>query len=133
MPLMPAEEEAAATEIASPLSQLLAQPPISGCSPCALRVQCQKNRSIFPLKQIPFALLVLIAGLSLAACSNGASSSSIPYSPGARKVSSFSPLSSGSSPISHIVLIVQENRTMNNFFATFPGANGSTTGYELVT
>jgi phospholipase C len=39
---------------------------------------------------------------------------------------------SGSSPITHIVLMIQENRTFNNFFATFPGAVGSTTGEELV-
>jgi len=28
--------------------------------------------------------------------------------------------------------MIQENRTFNDFFATFPGATGSTTGYELV-
>jgi phospholipase C len=32
------------------------------------------------------------------------------------------------SPIAHVVVIVQENRTFNNFFATFPGADGTTTG-----
>jgi phospholipase C len=32
------------------------------------------------------------------------------------------------SPIEHIVLVIQENRTFNDFFATFPGADGSTTG-----
>jgi phospholipase C len=31
-------------------------------------------------------------------------------------------------PIRHIVLLVQENRTFNNLFATFPGAVGTTTG-----
>lgn len=35
---------------------------------------------------------------------------------------------SSTSPIAHVVLIVQENRTFNNFFATFPGADGTTTG-----
>jgi phospholipase C len=35
---------------------------------------------------------------------------------------------SGSTPISHIVLIVQENRTFNNLFAQFPGATGTITG-----
>ena len=39
---------------------------------------------------------------------------------------------SGSSPIEHVVLMVQENRTFNDFFATFPGVTGSTTGYELI-
>jgi phospholipase C len=37
---------------------------------------------------------------------------------------------SGSSPISHVVLIVQENRTFNNFFAQFPGATGTIVGKE---
>ena len=35
---------------------------------------------------------------------------------------------SGSAPISHIVLIVQENRTFNNLFAQFPGATGTIVG-----
>ncbi|MBV9720101.1 MAG: hypothetical protein JOZ77_12340 [Candidatus Eremiobacteraeota bacterium] len=39
---------------------------------------------------------------------------------------------SGSSPIGHIVIIVQENRTFNNLFATFPGATGATVGKKLV-
>jgi phospholipase C len=33
-----------------------------------------------------------------------------------------------SNRISHIVLIVQENRSFDNLFATFPGADGTTTG-----
>ncbi len=39
---------------------------------------------------------------------------------------------SGSSPITHVVLIIQENRTFNNLFAGFPGATSSLTGEELV-
>jgi phospholipase C len=39
--------------------------------------------------------------------------------------------SSSQSPIQHVVLIIQENRTFNNFFATFPGADGSTTGLAV--
>lgn len=41
------------------------------------------------------------------------------------------PPSSGM-PIKHVILIIQENRTFNNLFATFPGAVGTTTGQELV-
>lgn len=33
-----------------------------------------------------------------------------------------------SSPIAHVVIMIQENRTFNDFFATFPGADGTTTG-----
>ncbi|MGA8574993.1 MAG: alkaline phosphatase family protein [Candidatus Cybelea sp.] len=32
------------------------------------------------------------------------------------------------SPIKHVVIVIQENRTFNDFFATFPGADGTTTG-----
>jgi phospholipase C len=35
---------------------------------------------------------------------------------------------STTSPIQHIVLLVQENRSFDNLFATFPGADGTTTG-----
>ena len=84
------------------------------------------------MKHSLFPNLLLIAVLGLGACSNGGSSS-IPSSPSAvRNGSHISRLSSGSTPITHIVLIVQENRTFNNLFATFPGGNGQTFGYELV-
>ena len=35
-------------------------------------------------------------------------------------------------PLQHIVVIVQENRTFNNLFATFPGVTGATIGYEKI-
>jgi phospholipase C len=45
---------------------------------------------------------------------------------------SFSRFTSGPSPITHIVLIIQENRTFNNLFATFPGATGATKAKKKV-
>ena len=33
--------------------------------------------------------------------------------------------------IQHIVLMIQENRRINDFFATFPGSDGTTTGQEI--
>jgi phospholipase C len=36
------------------------------------------------------------------------------------------------SPIKHVVLIVQENRSFDNFFAKFPGAHGATRGKEKI-
>jgi phospholipase C len=35
-------------------------------------------------------------------------------------------------PIQHIVVLIQENRTFNNLFATFPGVTGSTSGCEKI-
>ena len=35
------------------------------------------------------------------------------------------------SPIKHVIFIVKENRTFNNYFATYPGAEGATTGGTL--
>jgi phospholipase C len=36
-------------------------------------------------------------------------------------------------PIQHVVMIVQENRSFDNLFSTFPGADGATSGYYLNT
>ena len=35
----------------------------------------------------------------------------------------------GSTPITHIVVIMQENRSFDNFFYNFPGADGASYGY----
>ncbi len=59
-------------------------------------------------------------GVALGACSAG-SSSFVSMLPSAHH-------HSGSSPIEHVVIIVQENRSFDNLFATFPGANGTTYG-----
>ncbi|MFZ1017617.1 MAG: alkaline phosphatase family protein [Candidatus Cybelea sp.] len=73
---------------------------------------------------------------SLAACSGGATTNSIPASSivsSPNRSHSVATHDSGSfTPIQHIVVIVQENRTMNNLFATFPGVTGTTTGKRLV-
>ena len=34
----------------------------------------------------------------------------------------------GDNPIKHVVFIIKENRTFNNYFATYPGAEGATEG-----
>jgi phospholipase C len=54
-------------------------------------------------------------------------------SPGGAGAYEFSPESkghhlSGSSPIQHVVIMIQENRSFDDFFATFPGADGTTYG-----
>lgn len=52
----------------------------------------------------------------------------LPLSPSGQR----SPTASAASPIQHIIYIVKENRTFDNYFGRFPGANGTTTGYVLV-
>ncbi|HZV77536.1 MAG TPA: alkaline phosphatase family protein [Candidatus Babeliales bacterium] len=37
----------------------------------------------------------------------------------------------GTTPIKHVVIVIQENRSFDDFFATFPGANGTTVGEAI--
>ncbi|MGA8575735.1 MAG: alkaline phosphatase family protein [Candidatus Cybelea sp.] len=75
------------------------------------------------------ALLCLIALLAvsatLAACGGG-SGARLPLAGVPQRQQSGT--GSSPSPIEHVVIVVQENRTFNDFFATFPGADGTTTG-----
>ena len=73
-----------------------------------------------------WAALALGGALGIAAAAGCNGSGDIPT--GARQLSVDSHRSRSTSPITHVVLVVQENRTFNDFFATFPGADGSTTG-----
>ncbi len=67
-------------------------------------------------------LAIAIAAVALAGCS------------GLRSLPSGTPAdlrpagANPSSPIAHVVIVIQENRSFNDFFATFPGADGTTTG-----
>jgi len=69
--------------------------------------------------------IVLFASAAVAAtasCSGGAAGG------GPSGVIPGSPSGKGSTPISHVIVVIQENRSFDNFFATFPGADGTTTG-----
>jgi phospholipase C len=68
----------------------------------------------------------LVAMLAAGGCGGAMSSLSNgpPLVPGSGSGSS----PSGSSPIKHVILVVQENRSFDNFFALFPGADGATRG-----
>ncbi len=68
----------------------------------------------------------IAASFALTACGGGSNALAPLSNPGSSRHTS------GSSPIQHVVLIVQENRTFNNLFAGFPGATSTTTGEELV-
>lgn len=59
--------------------------------------------------------------VALGACSSGSSSSFISALP-------FAQRHSGGSPIEHVIVLVQENRSFDNLFAKFPNANGATYG-----
>jgi phospholipase C len=76
-------------------------------------------------RALRLGISVVAASFGLNACGGGASS--LPPK------ASLSPQSgSGSTPIHHVVLMIQENRTFNNLFAGFPGAVSTKTGEELV-
>lgn len=78
------------------------------------------------LKRLAFTLLICAVAAGLGACS--AASNSF----GGRTTLLPNSGSGSGSPIQHVVLIIQENRTFNNLFAQFPGATGTTVGKELV-
>jgi phospholipase C len=64
---------------------------------------------------------MLAASVATAACSSAGTSPGLPLSPD-------SGTGASPSPIQHVVIVIQENRTFNDFFATFPGADGTITG-----
>lgn len=66
--------------------------------------------------------IALAIGFTLAACGGG--TGSLPQ----QLLSQVKHRGSGSSPIQHVVIIVQENRSFDNLFAKFPGAHGASRG-----
>jgi len=78
------------------------------------------NRREFIAGFAAFAAFAVVAGGSTVA-------SSAKFSPRLLKLAaqaSRSNLPGGPSPIKHIVVIVEENHTFDNYFGTYPGANG---------
>ena len=69
--------------------------------------------------------LTLVAALVAAGCSASGGSGS---SPGAAPpvVPTATP---SNQKIAHVIIVIQENRSFDDFFATFPGADGTTYGY----
>jgi phospholipase C len=72
------------------------------------------------------SLSLAATGLALAGC-GGDGTSSLPSA-----IELGRRHGSGSSPIKHVVMIVQENRSFDNLFAKFPGADGATRGKKRV-
>ncbi len=75
----------------------------------------------FPIVRLGFSLIAIAA--AAAACGGG----TYPIEPSGGFQPAGRPLS-GSSPIQHVIVVIQENRSFDNFFATYPGANGATSG-----
>ena len=73
---------------------------------------------------------MVVAVLLLAACSgggSGGSGGSLP-SGGGTTPTPTPTAAPGPRYIKHVIIMIQENRSFDNFFATFPGADGTTTG-----
>jgi phospholipase C len=69
-----------------------------------------------------YALCSYVAAALLAGCGGGSTSVLATQQVSSRHSNS------SSSPIQHVVIVVQENRTFNDFFATYPGGDGTTVG-----
>ena len=74
-------------------------------------------------------LAISVAAAALSACGGGSSPSALSGSLSPRAESTNR--SASGSPIQHVVIMIQENRTFNDFFATYPGADGTTTGQAI--
>ncbi|HZY98430.1 MAG TPA: alkaline phosphatase family protein [Candidatus Baltobacteraceae bacterium] len=68
-----------------------------------------------------------VFALALALLAGCGRSPGLPFSPSANAPTTDSPTTS---PIKHVVIVIQENRTFDDFFATFPGADGTTHGID---
>ncbi len=67
--------------------------------------------------------VALLAGAAIAGCGGAGSPGG---APGA--LPAIHHRTSGSSPIQHVIIVIQENRSFDDLFATFPKADGTTTG-----
>jgi phospholipase C len=71
-------------------------------------------------------VLVLFTAATLAAC--GGSGGGGTLGGAMPPVAPDTPGAASKTPIKHVIIVIQENRSFDNFFATFPGADGTTTG-----
>src|SRR5512142_3230923 len=75
------------------------------------------------MRKMSRAIQIMIATLLLQACTQTTPGSSIlPGLPAA--VPTNDPLQAARSKIKHIVIIMQENRSFDEYFGTYPGADG---------
>ena len=64
--------------------------------------------------------IILLLGLTACSAGTGSPSHALPQT--------LHRESGSGTPISHVVIVIQENRSFDNLFATFPGADGATQG-----
>ena len=77
------------------------------------------------LASLSFGLVAV--AFALGACGGGGGGSDSPFA-----TRSIAGRNATSSPIQHVVIVIQENRSFDNLFATFPGASGATRGKARV-
>jgi phospholipase C len=79
-----------------------------------------------------YAGLFCASALAFVACSapggSTASASRSALLPESGRTGAFDKPAFSSTFIKHVVIVIQENRTFDDFFATYPGADGTTTG-----
>ena len=78
-------------------------------------------------------LALLVVGLFVAACTGGSDVPSVlepgeAASPAPSQSSDAATVALARTKIDHIVFVIKENRTFDNYFGQFPGADGATTG-----
>jgi phospholipase C len=76
------------------------------------------------------AAIIATASFALQACSGAGGGAPVSPSQMGENVGIIRP-GGTSTKIQHVIVMIQENRTFNNLFATFPGTTGTTTGYYL--
>jgi phospholipase C len=79
------------------------------------------------------SLFLLVAVLVCGGCNGngnggGLAAQAIPQQQQALRGQLQPTLVKGNTPVQHIIVMIQENRTFDDFFATFPGVDGTTTG-----
>lgn len=76
----------------------------------------------------PLGRLAARCSLVLVAIAQGCAGSSPSITPAPYKAQATFVAPKTSTKIQHVVILIQENRSFDNFFATFPGADGTTQG-----
>jgi phospholipase C len=72
--------------------------------------------------------LAASCSLALAVFMSGCAGGFSPVQPGTQSPAAEEFTATTGTPIKHVVILIQENRSFDNFFATFPGATGTRSG-----